>query len=150
MLEATARYYSRQSSKRVFFVTLSATKGHDLDLDNPVQIGGDTGLRGYPLRYQSGDSKALLSLEQRYFWDWYPWRLMRVGGAIFVDTGRAWGANPVGEENLGWLTNVGFGFRLAPTRFATSKIVHIDVAFPLDGDDSIDSVQFLLEAKRSF
>ncbi len=150
VLEATARYYRRQSSKRVFFATLSATKGHDLDLDNPVQIGGDTGLRGYPLRYQSGDSKLLLSLEQRYFWDWYPFRIMRIGGAIFVDAGRAWGTNPVDEENLGWLTNVGLGLRIAPTRFATSKIVHLDVAFPLDGDDSIDSVQFLLEAKRTF
>jgi hypothetical protein len=29
-------------------------------------------------------------------------------------------------------------------------MVHIDIAFPLDGDDSIDSVQFLLEAKRGF
>jgi len=150
VLEASARYYRRQSKKRVFFATLSATKGHALDLDNPVQIGGDTGLRGYPLRYQSGDAKMLLSLEERYFWDWYPFRIVRVGGAIFIDTGRAWGTNPVGEENLGWLTNVGFGLRLAPTRFATLKIVHLDVAFPLDGDDSIDSVQFLLEAKRSF
>jgi hypothetical protein len=28
--------------------------------------------------------------------------------------------------------------------------VHLDVAFPLDGDDSIDEVQFLVETKRSF
>jgi len=150
VLDAKAQYYRKQSEKRVFFATLSATKGHALDLDNPVQIGGDTGLRGYPLRYQSGDSKMLLSLEERYFWDWYPFRFVRVGGAIFIDAGRAWGTSPVGEENLGWLTNVGFGLRLAPTRFATLKIVHLDVAFPLDGDDSIDSVQFLLEAKRTF
>ncbi len=150
LIEADVRYYRRQSAKRLFFATLSATKGHSLDLDNPVQIGGDTGLRGYPLRYQSGDAKMLLSLEQRYFTDWYPFRFMRIGGAIFVDTGRAWGTNPVGEENLGWLTNVGVGLRIALTRFSTSKIVHIDVAHPLDGDDSIDSLQVLLEAKSSF
>jgi hypothetical protein len=29
-------------------------------------------------------------------------------------------------------------------------MVHLDVAFPLDGDDSIESVQFLLESKRGF
>ena len=150
VLEASARYYHKQSEKRLFFATLSATRGHALDLDNPVQIGGDTGLRGYPLRYQSGDSKMLLSLEQRYFTDWYPFRIMRIGGAFFFDAGRTWGTNPVGEENLGWLTNVGLGLRIAPTRFATTKMVHIDVAFPLDGDDSIDSVQLLFEAKRSF
>ena len=54
------------------------------------------------------------------------------------------------EENFGWLKNVGFGLRIAPMRFSTSKVAHLDFAFPLDGDPSIDSVQILLEAKRSF
>ena len=60
------------------------------------------------------------------------------------------GENPIGERNYGWLKDVGFGFRFAPTRFSTSKVAHLDFAFPLDGDPSIDSVQILLEAKRSF
>ena len=145
-----AGFYHRQSDKRLFFIEVSGVAGHDLDLDNPVQIGGKTGLRGYPLRYQTGDSKALFSIEQRYFTDWYPWRLFRVGGAIFFDAGRTWGDNPIGEPNLGWLKDVGFGFRFAPTRFSTNKVAHLDFAFPLDGDPSIDSVQILLEAKRSF
>jgi hypothetical protein len=145
-----ARYYVTQSSKRLFFVGLQGTAGRALDLDNPVQLGGDSGLRGYPLRYQNGDSKLLVTVEQRYFTDWYPFRLMRVGGAIFADAGRAWGRNPLGGEPLGWLKDVGFGLRLAPTRSSSSKMVHIDVAFPLDGDPTIDSMQISLEAKRSF
>jgi len=145
-----ARFYHRQSGKRLFFMKLQGTAGHDLDLDNPVQLGGKTGLRGYPLRYQSGDSKILFTVEQRYFTDWYPFRLFRVGGAVFADVGRTWGDNPVGEENFGWLPNVGFGLRFAPTRFSTDKIGHLDFAFPLGGDASIDSVQILFVAKRSF
>ena len=144
------RFYRRQSEKRLFFITLSGTVGDNLDLDNLVQLGGDTGLRGYPLRYQSGDSKLLFTIEQRYFTDWYPWRLFRVGGAVFADVGRTWGENPIGEPNFGWLKDVGFGFRFAPTRFSTTKTLHLDFAFPLDGDPSVDSVQVLLEAKRSF
>jgi len=142
--------YVRQSEKRLFFMKLSGTVGHDLDLDNPVELGGDSGLRGYPLRYQTGDSKVLFSIEQRYFTDWYPWRLFRVGGAVFADAGRTWGENPAGEQDLGWLRDVGFGLRFAPTRFSTDKIAHLDFAFPLDGDPSIDSVQILFKAKRSF
>jgi hypothetical protein len=145
-----AGFYHRQSERRLFFIEVSGTAGHDLDLDNPVQIGGKSGLRGYPLRYQTGDSKALFTIEQRYFTDWYPWRLFRVGGAIFFDAGRSWGDNPIGERNYGWLKDAGFGFRFAPTRFSTNKVAHLDFAFPLDGDPSIDSVQILLEAKRSF
>ncbi len=146
----SARYYKRQSSKRLFFASVEATIGHDLDLDNPLQLGGNSGLRGYPLRYQNGDSKALITVEQRYFTDWYPFRLFRVGGAAFADVGRTWGNNPLGGESQGWLTDVGIGLRLAPTRSNAGKMVHLDLAFPLDGDDSIDDVQILLEAKSGF
>ena len=149
-LSFDARYYRTQSRKRLFFATLSATAGHALDLDNPVQLGGDSGLRGYPLRYQSGDSKMLFTIEQRYFTDWYPFRLFRVGAAVFADAGRVWGDDPLGGRRFGWLTDVGFGLRLSPTRSSSGKMVHLDVAFPLGGDSSIDRVQFLLESKRSF
>jgi hypothetical protein len=146
----SARYYRQQSEKRLFFATIRGTHGHNLDLDNPVELGGDNGLRGYPLRYQSGDASFLFTIEQRYFWDWYPFRLFRVGGAIFADVGRTWGDNPVGGESAGWLRDVGFGFRFAPTRTGTRKILHLDIAFPLDGDDSIDDVQISLTSKKSF
>ena len=102
------------------------------------------------MRYQSGDSKILLTIEERYFWDWYPFRLFRVGGAIFADSGRTWGDNPLGGESLGWLSDVGFGLRFAPTRTGLRRIIHLDIAFPLNGDPSIDSVQILLEGKGSF
>ena len=150
LLMINARYYRTQSTKRLFFAAMSATAGHDLDLDRPVQLGGDNGLRGYPLRYENGDSKLLLTIEQRYFTDWYPFRLARVGGAIFADAGRVWGRNPVGDERRGWLTDIGIGLRLAPTRSSSRKMIHLDIAFPLNGDESIDKVQILLEAKRSF
>jgi hypothetical protein len=150
LVSAQARYSHRFSEKHSFFATLSTTLGHHLDLESPVEIGGDTGLRGYPLRYQSGDSKLLFSVEQRYFWDWYPLRLFRVGGAIFADVGRTWGDHPLGGEELGWLKDVGIGLRFAPTRTGSRKIIHFDIAFPLDGDASIDDVQILLESKKTF
>ncbi len=150
LVRAAARYYVKQSEKRLFFMTLHAAKSENLDLDNPLQIGGDTGLRGYPLRYQTGDASALFTIEQRYFTDWYPWRFFRVGGAVFADVGRTWGDNPVGGPSLGLLKDVGFGLRLAPTRGGSRKIIHVDIAFPLDGDDSIDSVQINVEGRRSF
>ena len=150
MLSVNARYYNQISDKRLFFMTMDASSGQNLDLDNLVELGGDTGLRGYPLRYQTGDSRFLITAEQRYFTDWYPWRLFRVGAALFADVGRTWGDNPLGPESLGWLKDVGIGLRLMPTRASGRDVIHIDIAFPLDGDPSIDEVQFLLESKRSF
>jgi len=150
VLSFAGRYYSHESERRTFFAGLTADLGRNLDLDNPLEIGGDTGLRGYPLRYQRGDHRALLTLEQRYYTDVYLFRIFRVGGAVFYDMGRTWGENPAGEASKGWLRDLGFGLRLANTRTSVGKVIHIDVAFPLDGDDDIDSVQFLLEGKRSF
>lgn len=150
LMRADARYYLQQSEKRLFFTTISAARGHKLDLDSPLELGGDTGLRGYPLRYQSGDSSLLLTVEQRYFWDWYPFRLFRVGAAVFADVGRVWGDDPLGDSNLGWLRDVGFGLRFASTRTGSRKIIHLDIAFPIDGDDTIDNVQILLQSKKRF
>ncbi len=143
-------YYWTQSEKLLFFTHLASTVGHNLDTDHVVEIGGDNGLRGYPLRYQSGDSSVVLSVEQRYFTDWYPFRLVRVGGAVFFDVGRVWGPNAIDSENLGWLTDVGVGLRFAPTRLGTTKVFHLDIAFPLGGDEDIDEVQILFRAKRGF
>ena len=98
--DVSVRYYKEQSKNWLFFSTLQATKGWSLDLDNQILLGGDNGLRGYPLRYQDGDARALLTLEQRYFTDWYPFRLFRVGGAVFFDMGRTWA--PRRWRNRAW------------------------------------------------
>ena len=149
-IDIAARFYNQISSRRLFFMTVEGRFGHELDLDNPIELGGDSGLRGYPLRYQAGDGSVLFTVEKRYFTDWYPFRLVRVGGAVFADIGRTWGENPVGGSSLGWLKDVGFGLRLGPTRGGGRNVIHLDVAFPLDGDPTIDDVQILLESKSSF
>ena len=150
-LRVDARLYWKQSDKRAFYTTFKGIHGHALDADNVIVLGGDTGLRGYPLRYQTGDSRFLATVEQRYYWDWYPFRLVRVGGAIFADVGRTWGTSPDGSGSDGWLRDVGIGLRFASTRTGgNEKVFHLDLAFPLDGDASIDDVQILLESKRAF
>ncbi len=146
----SVRYYKEQSKNWLFFSTLAATKGWSLDLDNQILLGGDNGLRGYPLRYQSGDARALFTLEQRYFTDWYPFRLFRVGGAVFYDMGRTWGSAPLAQPSLGLLKDVGFGLRLGNARSGLGNVIHIDLAFPLDGDSSIQKVQFLVQTEVRF
>jgi hypothetical protein len=150
LLGAELRYYLKQSEKRLFFATLDADVGHNLDVDKRLELGGDNGLRGYPLRYQSGDQRLLVTVEQRYFTDWYPFRLFRVGGAIFFDVGRTWGTSPTGAPSLGWLKDAGIGLRLGNSRSGLGNIIHVDVAFPFDGDPSIKNIQFLIETKRRF
>jgi hypothetical protein len=150
VLDGAIRYYAKQSERRLFFATLEASVGRALDLDTQILLGGENGLRGYPLRYQGGESRALLTLEQRYFTNWYPFRLFRVGGAAFFDVGRTWGESPVSTPSRGLLKDIGVGLRFGNSRSGLGSIIHVDLAFPLDGDSSIDSVQILVETKERF
>lgn len=150
LLEADARYYFRQSPRRLFFMNLSATAGSHLDADEQVLLGGDNGLRGYPLRYQSGTGRWLFTAEQRFFTDWYPFQLFNVGAAVFYDMGGAFGADALGTRPQGVLRDLGVGLRLGNSRSARGNVLHLDVAMPLDGDSSLRSVQFLIETKKSF
>jgi outer membrane protein assembly factor BamA len=144
------RYYFRQSPRRLFFMDLSAEAGHNLDVDQQILLGGDTGLRGYPLRYQAGEGRWLFTAEQRFFTNWYPFQLFNVGAAVFYDMGSTWGRDPLGTASQGLLKDVGFGLRFGNSRSALGNVLHVDVAFPLDGDSSINSVQFLVETRKSF
>jgi hypothetical protein len=150
VIAGSARYYHRQSQRRLWFASLSLEQGHKLDPDRQILLGGDNGLRGYPLRYQAGEGRWLLTLEQRFFTDWYPFRLVNVGGAIFADAGGALGNNPYGSQPRGVLTDVGIGLRLGNSRTALGNVLHVDLAFPLNGDRSISNMQLVIETKSSF
>jgi hemolysin activation/secretion protein len=145
-----ARYYRRNLEKNLFLVTLSTLATRRLDPENQVLLGGDNGLRGYPIRYQAGEKRTILNVEQRFFTDLYPWRLFRVGYAVFADAGRIGGRDPRTTPSLGTLYDVGAGLRLASPRASGRNVVHIDLAFPLNGDPTIDNVQLVVETKGSF
>jgi outer membrane protein assembly factor BamA len=147
---AAARYYHRRGRHLVYYAALSADAIENPDVPAPLQIGGDNGLRGYPLRYQAGERRVLFTAEARAYTDWYPLRLFRVGGAVFYDTGRAWKGESQNTVNAGWLRDVGFGLRLLSARTSKGNVLHADFAFPLDPDPSIDKVQFLLKTKVAF
>jgi hemolysin activation/secretion protein len=149
-LTMSAKYFKRYSERSLLHVSISGLLGQELDLDQQVQLGGDSGLRGYPLRYQTGDSSVLLTVEHRFFTDWYPFRLFHVGAAAFFDAGRTWGSTAASVSDNEILRDVGFGLRLGNNRSGIGRMIHIDVAFPLDGSDDIDNMQFLISTKKSF
>ena len=149
-VNAGARYYHRRGRHLVYYAALAADAIDNPDVPSPLLIGGDNGLRGYPLRYQSGERRVLFTLEARAYSDWYPFRLFRVGGAVFYDTGRAWKGENQNTINSGWLRDVGFGLRLLSARTSKGNVLHADFAFPLDPDPTIDKVQFLVKTRVAF
>jgi outer membrane protein assembly factor BamA len=149
-VDGTATYYWRWQEDKVLFMFLNGTTTHALDPDSQLLIGGDTGLRGYPLRYESGTSRGLFTLEQRFYTDWYPFRLARFGAAVFGDVGRTWGRGVIGNSDPGTLKDAGFGMRFGNTRSGLGNVLHVDVAFPLNGDHNISKVQFIVQTRTSY
>ena len=149
-LGGQAQYYLRQNKRWLFYAAASGDTLKNPDPSDALLLGGDNGLRGYPLRYQSGNRRALFTLEERLYTDLYWFRLLRVGGAAFFDAGRAWGGSNVNTVDPGWLGNLGFGLRFFSVRSAFSNVLHVDVAFPLGPADGVKKVQFLVKTKASF
>ncbi len=148
--DASARYYWRWGEDLLLYAALSGTVTDHLDPDMQLLLGGDNGLRGYPLRYESGTSRALLTVEQRVFTDWYPFRLVRIGFAGFGDIGRTWGSGVVGNSDPGMLSDVGVGLRIGNSRSGLGNVLHIDLALPLKTVPNNQRVQFLVQTFQSF
>jgi len=144
------QYYRPQGQRGLFYASAALDALRNPFPTDQLLLGGDNGLRGYPMRYQSGDNRALFTVEERLYTDWYIFQLIRVGGAVFFDVGRAWVGPYENLANPGWLRDVGFGLRLANDRSASGNVLHLDVAFPLNADSSIKQWQFLVKTYTSF
>ena len=134
------------------FASVDATYTRGLTDDRQLQLGGSRGLRAYPQRFQQGDRRLRMRLEERWYAAGEPLRLFRWGAALFLDAGRAWfPGDEDDDEEDGWLANIGVGVRLMPTRLPTSSMIHIDLAAPLrTGGRDVDDIQLSVTLRQGF
>jgi hypothetical protein len=108
---------------------LNVTK--NLDPENQLILGGNTGLRGYKNESFTGTRSALLNLEDRVFLVHEFFHLFYIGGVAFFDMGAV---SPPGQTfQWSWLkSDVGAGLRFSPTRSTSGSVVRLDVAYALN------------------
>ncbi len=147
---AGLRVFAPQTEKSLWYGSISADRIRGGGIADQLLIGGTFGLRGYPARFQAGDQRALLTVERRYYSNWYPFKLFRVGGAVFFDVGRAWGGPNQNRVNGGWLTDAGVGLRFALDRASFANVLHADIAMPLNRAGGIKPVQFIVKTELTF
>ncbi len=124
-------------------------------LDKPVSIGGNTGVRGFPLQYQHGKHSVKFTSEIRYYPYINIFKLFDIAGAAFFDTGRTFGdIEAIGvKQNIEdeWLYSVGIGARLySPHSAGSHQVIHVDFAFPQSDNPDINNFEIRVEAKQSF
>ena len=131
---------------------INAEFGRQLFQDEALYLGGDTGLRAFPLHYQRGDSRIVATAEYRYFTDWSIWQLLDVGFAGFADAGRSWGAEQDFASSVddGVLFGVGGGIRLLSNNSSRGTMIHIDLTHPFSNNPDLDEWQWRVTAKKRF
>ncbi|WP_404342614.1 ShlB/FhaC/HecB family hemolysin secretion/activation protein [Pseudoalteromonas mariniglutinosa] len=145
------QYYLNTSIDQSWYAKVRLQYANNLTADKQLTLGGENGLRGYPLNYQVGDRSFLVSIEKRYYWEYDLLQLFKVGGAAFLDIGRAWHHQQDNGHNGHVLKDVGIGLRLAPSRANAGTVIHFDVAVPIDNNSQdVDSLQWLVTVKNAF
>ncbi|WP_163934010.1 hypothetical protein [Paraferrimonas sp. SM1919] len=118
-------------------------------LDTPITLGGDNGLRGYPIQYRHGDHYLLGTIEGR----WYPninvYRLFELAGVAFYDIGNTFGGN-LYQQSRATMNSVGIGLRAYSTHASNNNIVHLDFAKPITDDPKLSNWELRIQVKEQF
>lgn len=150
LISSRTEYFFKKDPKLTNYVSLQLDYGRDLSAEKILVLGGDTGLRGYPLDMQQGDNRFIFTYEKRFYYDVHIMRLIHVGSVIFFDIGRAWDTGGTYANNQGVLKDIGFGLRMESSKSGKNQVYHIDFAMPLDGNDSIKDYQITAKTESTF
>ena len=110
---------------------IEGAAGRNLDRSSYLALGGATGLRGYRNNSFIGGKAVLLNFEDRFFFPGEYFHLVRLGAALFVDTGFM----AMEGENLALRSiksDVGAGLRFASSRSRSGSVARIDLAYALN------------------
>lgn len=139
--------YNHFNQKGNDFLMRASLKASDnLTFDKQILLGADTGLRGYPIAYQTGNKSLVFQAEKRIHFKKYPLHLFKFGAVFFTDVGTAWGK----EKDPKVLVDIGVGLRMIPTRSSTGKVLHIDLSVPIIDRNKVDKLQFSIKTGTAF
>lgn len=134
---------------------LLAVKFNHVFLKNPddatqLYLGSEEGMRGYPLRYRSGNESSVLTLEQRYYSRGQILRLLSVGAAAYVDVGRITGVSMLANDTQRNFVDVGIGARFGNIRSSGGEMFHLDLAYPVNAPKADRKLQFSVVTRKTF
>ena len=152
LINLRTHYFRRWSDYQALYAAIEVAAARNLNTHRQLIHGALNGARAYPNRFQTGDRRWSFTMEHRVYTNLHLANLLHVGGAAFLDIGRAW--QPGVDDGLAdsQLVNIGFGLRLASSKAASSRIGHLDIAFPLSNrdDPAVDSVLLAFTVRSSF
>lgn len=143
------QFYYRASNNFTTYLDYVSANTKDLRQGQQVFLDTKTGLRGYPVRYLSGEATQKITIEQRYFFNYELFQMFNFGAAAFFDIGAVSGGTDFEKEQEGIYRSVGIGLRVANNRSSEGTIVHLDLTKPIDKTEE-NSFQFSVIARKIF
>lgn len=125
----------------------TATK--NLDGERQLNLGGDTGLRGYKNNAFQGARAAVVNLEDRLFFDANLLRLVHVGAVGFIEAGSAIPQNARFGRAV-WKADLGAGLRLSSSRSSSGGVLRLDVAYALHSGPGASRWVVTLKSGQAF
>jgi len=129
-----------------YFTQIVASKNQAIY--QPTALGGDNGVRGYPIQYQHGDNYWSASTELRYNPNQTLYQVVNVAWASFIDIGRTWGDTHTDNINTKTLSSIGIGARLFSSHSSEKNVVHVDLIKPLVKGEHINSWEWRVQVKH--
>lgn len=151
LLSTEFRYIRHLTDRQVLISQLKWLDGKNIFRDQLIAVGGDEGMRAFPLNYQVGNKALLASIEYRYITGMNLYQLLDVAFAGFADVGKAWD-NPLFPPgpDTSTLHGYGVGMRLFPSHSSRGSMISIDLAYPITDNPEIAGWNLRLIAKKPF
>ncbi len=121
-----------QLGPRGWQLRLRVEDSKDLDRENQLTLGADTGLRGWDPDTFDGTGRAVFNLQWRALLKEDFLNLFSVGIVFFGDAGKTWGPR-FGPGTDGIRFDGGIGFLADMTHIGISNVLRLDAALPDDG-----------------
>ncbi len=127
-------HFYRVNDFRTWYVKGSYRISENPYVDRPISLGGETGLRGYPIEYQHGNKQWLVNFEKRVYPNINFAQLLDLAFVGFIDFGRTFGETLYINQETKALASVGFGLRFFLTRSSGRNVISVNFSKPINSD----------------
>jgi len=139
--------YAQGLPYQTIAIDLAGAVGRNLDPESLLYLGGFEGLRGYPNHFRAGESRWLLTAEDRLITPWRLWGIAQVGFVLYGDAGAV--TTPAG----GWtrtFADLGAGLRFGNLKGTTARVVSLSVSVPLVQEEGLARYQIVAGTTQRF
>lgn len=150
LLKVEAEYFHKVNDQWGAYVKNANRISRNQFADRPNVLDGENGVRGYPLQYLHGSHSTQFSFEARYYPQINIYKLLELGGAAFIDTGKVFKLTNELNTSSPWLTAIGLGARFYSTHSSEARVIHLDIIKPVTSDPNVNNIEFRITTKQSF